>query len=124
MEFQIKLQNETLFRVFKFPDTKVFDRDRNCVRKQSISVTHVFTDAWNQARIRCKFKHSQDYDETQVFVISREYIHSMLSYFSCFKTMKIVHIILPNRVEHTIVYHYLADESKITSISRCGTETC
>ncbi|XP_048766843.1 uncharacterized protein LOC125673924 [Ostrea edulis] len=70
MEFQIKLQNETLFRVFKFPDTKVFDRDRNCVRKQSISVTHVFTDAWNQARIRCKFKHSQDYDETQVFVIS------------------------------------------------------
>lgn len=68
--FQVKLQNETVFRNFEFPDPTVVDKDRNCVRKQTISVTYVFTEVWDEAKIRCKYKHSEDYDETDVFVLS------------------------------------------------------
>lgn len=70
--FQVKLQNETVFRNFEFPDPTVVDKDRNCVRKQTISVTYVFTEIWDEAKIRCKYKHSEDYDETDLFVLSRE----------------------------------------------------
>lgn len=70
--FQVKLQNETVFRNFEFPDQTVVDKDRNCVRKQTTSVTYVFTEVWDKAKIRCKYKHSEDYDETDVFVLSRE----------------------------------------------------
>ena len=72
MEFQIQLQNETDFRSFEFPNASVIDKDRNCVRKQIISITYAFTEEWNEAEIRCKYKHSKDFDETPVFVLSRE----------------------------------------------------
>ena len=42
------------------------------MKKQIISVTHAFTEEWNEAKIRCKYKHSKDFDETSVFVLSRE----------------------------------------------------
>ena len=72
MEFQIQLQNETDFRSFEFPNASVIDKDRNCVRKQIISVTYALTEEWNEAKIRCKYKHSKDFDETPVFVLSRK----------------------------------------------------
>ncbi|XP_062607651.1 uncharacterized protein LOC134269467 [Saccostrea cucullata] len=103
MEFQVKLQNDTSFREFEFPAAKVMNMDRNCVRKQSIGVTHVFTDIWDQARIRCKIKHSEDYDETQVFVLSPtlcgqnmigrgiRHPHEMSRYVTCDAATPIVH---------------------------------
>lgn len=73
LEFQIKLQNETSFRDFTFYSATRKNVDLGCVRKQFVNATYFMNMEWNQAKIRCKAKGSNIYDETNVYLLSRKF---------------------------------------------------
>jgi hypothetical protein len=71
LEFEVKLSNETEFRPYQFYSAKVENEDRDCFRTQTIAATFLFTMEWNRAKIRCRS--GPLYDETNVYLIPREY---------------------------------------------------
>lgn len=73
LEFQIKLQNETSFHDFTFYSANRKNIDLGCVRKQFVNATYFMNMEWNQAKIRCKAKGSDIYDETNVYLLSRKF---------------------------------------------------
>ncbi|XP_022339861.2 uncharacterized protein LOC111134788 [Crassostrea virginica] len=72
LEFQVKLQNETDFHDFTFYSATRQNSDLGCIRKQTVNATYFMNMEWNQAKIRCKAKGSNKFDETNVYLLSPE----------------------------------------------------
>lgn len=79
LEFQVKLQNETDFHDFTFYSATRQNSDLGCIRKQTVNATYFMNMEWNQAKIRCKAKGSDKFDETNVYLLSRKSHTDMLN---------------------------------------------
>ncbi|XP_062602703.1 neurogenic locus notch homolog protein 1-like [Saccostrea cucullata] len=72
LQFQVKLQNETAFHDFTFYSATRENVDLGCVRKQTVNATYFMNMEWNRAKIRCKARGSEQFDETNVYLLSPE----------------------------------------------------